>query len=158
MRLFRQLVGAMREHYRRVESRTGTAAAEVRLLAEIAQHPGEGVDGLAARLSLHKSTVSNLARRLVASRLALREKNALDRRGVRFLVTPAGRKLLRGAPRPASGLLQELLGGLSPRELQQVESALELLATRLPPDLSGHGGVSLATLARGRKQPARMSR
>lgn len=155
MHLFRQLVGAIREHYRCIESATGAAAAEVRLLAAIAESPGGGVDDLAAQLSLHKSTVSNLARQLVVKGLAVRARDPLDRRGTRFRVSAKGSALLRDAPRPATGLLQELLGGLSAPELRRVESALELLTSRLPPEFSGHGGVSLASLARGRKRTVR---
>ncbi len=155
LRLFRQLVGAIRAHYRRVESKTGAAAAQVRLLAAMAAPSDQGVDELAAQLSLHKSTVSNLARQLVAKRLATRGRGTQDRRSVRFRVTDAGRALLRRAPRPASGLLQELLAALPAEELQKVEAALAMLVARLPRHLQGYGGVSLAISAGERKKAAR---
>jgi len=144
MRLFRQLAGAIRAHYRHVEASTGIAAAEIRMLAAIAANPGAGVDVLAARLSLHKSTISNLVGKLVAKGLATRERVPEDQRSVRLRVAPAGRALLRRAPRPAEGLLQELMSGLSAHELKQVEAAFALMVARLPPGLRGYGGASLA--------------
>jgi len=143
-RLFRQLVGAMRAHYGRVEAETGVAAAEIRLLAAILESEGSGVDRIAGRLSLHKSTVSNLIARLVKKKLALRGRAPSGRRGVSLRVTAAGRALLRRAPQPAGGLLQQLMGALSDRELQAVEAALQLLVDRLPPGTQAYAGASLA--------------
>ena len=143
LRLFRLISGAVRAHYARIEAESGVPAAEVRLLAAIAEPGGEGVDRLAARLALHKSTVSNLAGKLVRKRLALRERAAGDLRSVRLSVSPAGRALLRRAPQPAGGLMQTILEGLTPSELRQVEEALQLLAGRLPPGMDRYARQSL---------------
>lgn len=146
MALFRQLVGAMRSHYREVESATGIAAAEIRILSAVAQHPDAGVDQLAAQLALHKSTVSNLVGKLAQRGLLTRERGEGDQRRVRLRASRQAKTLLRSAPAPARGLLQELLAGLSARELRAVEEALQILVNRLPRSARRYAGESIARL------------
>jgi len=113
-RLFRQLVGAMRAHYGRVEAETGVAAAEIRLLAAILESEGSGVDRIAGRLSLHKSTVSNLIARLVKKKLALRGRAPSGRRGVSLSPRRPGRAAAGGRPASAThggAVGQRIAGG-----------------------------------------------
>lgn len=152
LRLFRQIVGAIRAHYRQIEQRTGAAAAEIRLLDAIARHDGAGIGQIAVSLSLHKSTVSNLIGQLVRKRLATRTRAPDNQRQVVVRVTAAGRALVRRAPRPAGGLLQQLLGQLTPEELAEVERVLALLVAKLPGDPRRFRGESLARTTREEQQ------
>lgn len=148
LRLFRQLVGAIRAHYGHVERTTGAAAAEIQLLDAIVRHDGASIGRIADALSLHKSTVSNLVGQLVDKGLATRNHAPDNQRSVVVRATVSGRALIRRAPRPASGLLQGLLAKLTPEELVRVEDSLELLVGKLPPETRAYGGESLAVATR----------
>ena len=114
---FRVLVRAMRAHYQSLAERSGLAGAQAWALAEVAARPGLSVGELARAMGLHLSTVSNVVGRLERMGLARRVRAGGDQRVVRLEATAEGRRVLRRAPRPAAGLLQQALAQLAPARL-----------------------------------------
>src|SRR5581483_8063588 len=61
---FRVLFRSIRQHYQRVERRSGVTGAQLWAVVHVAGHPGAKVGELAKALAVHPSTASNLVRRL----------------------------------------------------------------------------------------------
>jgi len=92
---------------------------------------------LAQAMHLHMSTVTGIVSRLESARLVSRQRAANDGRVSELRLTARGRAILARAPEPprskASRGLQELGG----RKLDEVHSALILIAKAMDIDLEG---------------------
>ena len=115
---FRIIVKTIRRHYQDVERRAGLTGAQLWALAQVAQNPGSKVGELARALAIHQSTASNLLRRLEALELVARERQSHDQRQVKLFATKKGLQLLKAAPRPLIGVLQQALSDLPRGSLQ----------------------------------------
>jgi DNA-binding MarR family transcriptional regulator len=127
LRQFRVIVKSIRRHYQEVEQRAGIGGAQLWLLSRIARAPGIRVGDLARSLAIHQSTASNLLGQLHASKLIERRREDGDRRAVRLFATAKGRAVLRGAPRPHIGVLQQALAELPNDNLDTLHRQLEVL-------------------------------
>jgi DNA-binding MarR family transcriptional regulator len=127
---FRDVVRAMRNHYRRVERATGISGACVWAMSELESEPGMRVSELAEQLAVHQSTASNLVERLAASGLIERRADS-DRRVSHLYLTRRGRLALQRAPPPQRGVLQEGLAHLPPPVLARLHKDLDALLDRM---------------------------
>ena len=109
---FRILFKSIRRHYHHVERQAGISGAQLWALAEVAANPGVEVGRLAKTLAIHQSTASNLLRRLQTQKLVSRKREAKDQRAVQLFATGKGLRVLKGAPRPLIGVLQQALSDL----------------------------------------------
>ena len=109
LRQFRVIFSSVRSHFAWLERACGIGGAQVWALAVVARRPGIRVGELAAALSIHQSTASNLLDRLLRSRFVRRHRDARDRRVARLEVTARGRGVLRRAPQPIEGVLPDAL-------------------------------------------------
>src|SRR5438034_4428001 len=109
---FRILFKSIRRHYHHVERQAGISGAQLWALAEVAANPGVEVGRLAETLAIHQSTASNLLRRLQTQKLVSRKREAKDQRAVQLFATGKGLRVLKGAPRPLIGVLQQALSDL----------------------------------------------
>jgi len=125
---FRIVFRSIRRHYLSVERRAGISGAQLWALSQVAGKPGLKVGELARDLAIHQSTASNLLRRLVRLGLVKRRRAGRDQRTVALYVTPQGLKVLRHAPQPRIGVLQQALSDLPPKTLD----ALHRRLARLP--------------------------
>lgn len=124
LRQFRIVFNAVKAHFRAVERKAGVAGAQLWALSVIHEHPGLGMNELAAAMDVHQSTASNLVRALAAAKLVVAQKNGTDRRTVQLHVLPAGVRVLRRAPGPFAGVLPAALAHLEPRTLARLEKDL----------------------------------
>jgi len=150
---FRVLVRAMRAHYQSLAERSGLAGAQAWALAEIAAHPGLSVGELARGLALHLSTVSNIVGRLERRGLVRRIRQSGDQRVVRLEATAEGRKVLRRAPQPAAGLLQQALGRLAPARLAALNRDLAALIAAMGKHAPPDDGISLGEMLLAAQPP-----
>ena len=127
---FRDVVRAMRNHYRRIERATGISGACVWAMCELESRPGMRVSELALQLAIHQSTASNLVERLAASGFVERRADA-DRRVSHLYLTRRGRHALQRAPPPRRGVLQDGLARLSPPVLARLHKDLGALLDRM---------------------------
>lgn len=134
LRQFRQVFGAVRNHFHQIEKKAGIGGSQVWALSEIRRSPGLSMNGLAGALDVHQSTASNLVRQLVTRGLVRTEKSTLDRRGVCLYLEPAAEALLLKVPGPHQGLLPLALANLSPQALQQLSQGLAELIGSLALD------------------------
>jgi DNA-binding MarR family transcriptional regulator len=127
LRQFRVIVKSIRRHYQEVEQRAGIGGSQLWLLWRIAREPGIRVGDLASSLAIHQSTASNLLGQLHGSKLIERRRENGDRRAVLLFATVKGRAVLRTAPRPHVGVLQQALAELPPGNLDALHRQLSVL-------------------------------
>lgn len=135
---FRIIFKSIRRHYQDVEKVTGVSGAQLWVLAHVAESPGTGVGALARALAIHQSTASNLLRGLAARGLVVRRRQGADQRSVQLFATARGQRVLRRAPRPRIGVLQQALSDLPPGRLARLYRELDaLLSAMQRKDLRG---------------------
>ena len=117
---FRVLFRSVQQHYLRVQRRSGVTGAQLWALAHVAGHPGTRMGELARALAIHPSTASNLVRRLEALALVARERKGRDQRTVQLYLTGKGGRVLKRAPQPLIGVLQQALSELPSPRLDQL--------------------------------------
>ena len=137
LRQFRQVFNAVKTHFQQVEKSVGMGGAQVWALSLVRDRPGLGVRALAEAMAVHQSTASNLVRGLVERELVATTKDEADRRAVRLHLTPAGARLLQGAPGPFAGVLPDALKALDAATLARLEGDLARLIEVLGADERG---------------------
>jgi len=120
-------------HSKHVEKSCGLSSAKLWMLHEIADAPGVKVSKLAAALSIHPSTCSNMLDKLEEKQLVHRDRSKTDQRSVHIYVTEKGQEFLGKAPKPAQGKLSNALEQLTPSQLTTLESGLNALVQALHP-------------------------
>lgn len=139
LRRFRLVFNAVKTHFRQVEKKAGVGGAQLWALSVIRDMPGIGVKDLAFAMDVHQSTASNLVKTLVAQELIVAGKTGSDRREVQLRVALAGRKVLRRAPGPFTGVLPQALASLDARTLSRLDDDLGTLIAALDVDERGAG-------------------
>jgi len=128
---FRIIVKSIRRHYQDVERRASLSGAQLWALAQVAASPGAKVGELARALAIHQSTASNLLRALEAQGLVTRERQGSDQRQVQLFASRKGLQLLKGAPRPLIGVLQQALSELPAARLHALHAELAHVIARM---------------------------
>ncbi|MBF5041583.1 MarR family transcriptional regulator [Aggregicoccus sp. 17bor-14] len=136
----RRLVQALRLTASAAERQLGISGAQLFVLQRLGEHPGASVGELAVHTATHQSSVSVVAKRLIARGLVARGHADGDRRRAVLTLTPRGRTLLARAPASPGAALQAALAQLTPtvrRGLSRGLGALlaELGASHLAPAL-----------------------
>ena len=127
LELFRIVFKSVQRHYKSVQSRAGIGGAQLWALAQVANRPGVKVGELARGLAVHQSTASNLIRDLERSGLLARRRQGEDQRMVRLYATTKGLTVLKKAPRPLIGVLQQALSDLPASNLDALHRHLDRL-------------------------------
>jgi DNA-binding MarR family transcriptional regulator len=131
LKKFRVIYGCVRQHFRQVEQICGVSGSQLWILQEVATTPGVGVSELAERLSIHQSTCSQLAEKLVARGLVRKERSKEDQRRVGLTLSPQAKKLVASAPGPAEGVFPDALKALEEGELVELNRALSNVIEQL---------------------------
>lgn len=146
LKQFRIIFGAVRHHFRDIESTCGISGSQLWLLHEIASHPELGISRLAENLSIHQSTCSLLVEKLVKKQLIEKQRLTADQRKVGLLVTAAGQAVLAKAPQPVDGIFPQILATMDANALQNLNSALEQVIVKLDAKTSQLGDQHMADL------------
>jgi MarR family transcriptional regulator, organic hydroperoxide resistance regulator len=128
---FRVIVKSIRRHYQDVERRAGVSGAQLWALAQIAEQRGCQVGELARALAIHPSTASNLVRGLERRGLVTRARRGRDHRHVHLSASRKGLSVLKGAPRPLIGVLQQALSELPEARLRSLHGELVHVITAM---------------------------
>lgn len=121
---FRRIVRAIRVADQQTRGAAGISAAQLFVLAVLADGAALSLTQLGARTHTDRTSVAHVVDRLVERGLVSRSRSAADRRRQEVEITPAGLALLRDAPKPPTALL---LAGLEALE----DGDLDALATGL---------------------------
>jgi DNA-binding MarR family transcriptional regulator len=124
LRIVIRLAGS---HSATMERSTGVPGAQLWALHEVAETDGLTVGGLAQRLRVHQTTVSNLLKGLEARGLVRKGRSPQDQRIVQVHLTAVGRKALKNSPGPARGLLPNVLENMTAPQLRKVHDGLAIL-------------------------------
>jgi len=127
LKRFRVVFGAVRRHYGAIERDCGLGGAQLWALAEIARSPGSSVRELSAALAIHQATASNLIDRLSSLGLIRRARSGVDRRVAELFPSRKGEALLRRAPKPAIGILQDALMQMPATAVEELNRCLDQL-------------------------------
>jgi MarR family transcriptional regulator, organic hydroperoxide resistance regulator len=128
---FRILFKSVRRHYGEVLRRTGIGGAQLWALSHVAAHSGIKPGELARSLAIHPSTASNLLKDLEKLALVTRRRQKRDQRAVHLYATPRGMRILKRAPRPFIGVLQQALSDLPGRNLEILRHQLGRLVASM---------------------------
>lgn len=136
----RRVFKAINDRSKLAEHTAGLTGPQLWALKVLAEHGPVRVSDLAARMSLHPSTVVGILDRLEAKGLADRQRLREDRRVVNATLTGKGKTLVRKMPAVAQEMLLSGLETLSPKDLAAVSHGLEIQvrilgAQGLPPQL-----------------------
>jgi DNA-binding MarR family transcriptional regulator len=123
----RELYRVSQQHFQRIEVRCGLSGAQLWALSEVRARPGSTVSEIAGALSVHLSTASNLLDRLEEKELVRRHRGPPDQRVVRITVTPEGEAMLRLAPKPPEGIIQDALRRMRNDALARLDRDLAAL-------------------------------
>ena len=137
LRRFRLVFNAVKSHFQQVERSAGVGGAQLWALSIIHARPGLGVSELARAMDVKQSTASNLVKVLVERGLVSAMREAADRRAVQLRLQPAGRKVLRQAPGPFTGVLPQALASLDAQTLERLDADLARLIAVLGVDAQG---------------------
>ena len=127
LRQFRIVFNAVKAHFQQVERKAGVGGAQVWALAVIRDRPGLGVNDLAAALDVRQPTASNLVKALAQHGLIEVRREGPDRRAVQLHLLKEGRRVLRRAPGPFTGVLPQALASLDAETLARLEADLDKL-------------------------------
>jgi DNA-binding MarR family transcriptional regulator len=125
---WRRLLQAVRRRERLAERETGLTGAQLFALRQLADHPGATVGALARLTSTDPSSISVVVTRLLERKLVRRERDPLDHRRWRLLITRGGTARLAKAPESADLLLADAISALAPAEREALRVQLESLA------------------------------
>lgn len=127
LRHLRELYRVSQQHFQRIEASCGLSGAQLWALAELRAHPASTISELARALSVHLSTASNLVDRLEDRMLVRRHRGPPDQRVVRVALTTQGEAMLRLAPKPAEGIIQDALHRMRKDALERLDRDLDAL-------------------------------
>ncbi|MGH8187488.1 MAG: MarR family winged helix-turn-helix transcriptional regulator, partial [Steroidobacteraceae bacterium] len=139
LRSFRMIYGSVRQHFREVRRSCGISGSQIWILHELAKADGIGVSDLAAKLSIHQSTCSQLVEKLVRAGYVTKTRRTTDQRRVEVAISRAGRRLLERAPAPHEGVLPEAIAELSRTQLHSLQRNLQSVIAAL--DLKDEGAA-----------------
>jgi DNA-binding MarR family transcriptional regulator len=125
---WRRLLQAVRRRERIAERETGLTGAQLFALRQVALHPGATVGDLARLTSTDPSSMSVVVTRLLEKKMVRRERDPLDQRRWRLLITRSGTARLAKAPESADLRLGDAIAALAPGEREALRSQLNALA------------------------------
>jgi len=124
---FRRVLRALRVAARDTLATSGLSAAQLYVLRALSDDANASLSELAARTMTDRTSVKAVVDRLVAGGLVTKRTSKEDRRRAAVRITPKGRTVLRGAPRPPTALLIEGLEQLDRADLRRLARGLRAL-------------------------------
>jgi DNA-binding MarR family transcriptional regulator len=107
---------------------------EYAIMRIVETHQAETQQGVAERYGVDSSTMVEIVDRLEARDILVREKNPLDRRSHRLVLTPKGRKTLTRAKRIGDSVHKKFLSPLEENERELLYSSLAKLISVYSPE------------------------
>ena len=130
----RVVMRAAQRHSMQIEKQCGVSGAQLWVMQEIWEQPGLRMGELAARMSIHQTTASNLVEALVKKSHVRKVRDQPDQRVVSPSLTEQGQAVIAAAPHPARGQLPGALARLDGASLAQLNAGRAALLAVVAPD------------------------
>jgi len=130
----RRVLRALRVAARDTLATAGVSAAQLFVLSALVDGEEASLSELAERTMTDRTSVSAVVDRLVRGGLVTKGTSDEDRRRASIRITPKGRTVLRGAPRPPTALLVEAIERVEPAELRSLTRGLRALTRAMGVD------------------------
>lgn len=127
LKKLRIVIRAAQRHSAWIEKQCGVSGAQLWVMQELLETPELRVGEIAERLSIHQTTASNLVDALVKKGLVVKQRDTVDQRVVKLILSETGSILIERAPSPARGLLPEALRKLDQTALLDLNNGLRAL-------------------------------
>ncbi|MBO9712894.1 MarR family transcriptional regulator [Sphingomonas sp.] len=121
----------MRKRFDERARKSGATGTQWRTLKILERREGINQGQLAEMLEVEPISASRMIDRLVESGLVERRNDPGDRRAWRIHLTEKARPVLAELHDVATGMIEELLQGLSPREIETVLHALDVMRANM---------------------------
>jgi DNA-binding MarR family transcriptional regulator len=123
----RRLVRGLRVYTRECEAQLGLSAAQLYALSHVDGRAGLSLQELASATMTDLSSVSVVAKRLVAKGLLTQQRSAADKRRAELRLSPAGTALLKLSPVALQDRLAGALAAMPGARRKQLADGLEAL-------------------------------
>lgn len=130
----RVVIRAAQRHSTQIEKQCGVSGAQLWVMQELSEQPGLRLGALAASMSIHQTTASNLVDALAKRAYVKKARDQPDQRVVTLTLTEEGQAVLALAPQPARGLLPGALSRMDGDSLAQLNAGLAALLAVVAPD------------------------
>jgi DNA-binding MarR family transcriptional regulator len=131
MQVLWRLVHGLEQRSKRMAARTGITGPQRLVIRLVGLDPRISASELAARLHVHRSTVTGVLRRLERQGLLSRRPSARDRRRTEVTLSARGRRANRLRANTAEVTIGLALRRLSTRDRTSTRRALATIAERL---------------------------
>jgi len=131
MQVLWRLVHGLEQRSKRMAARTGITGPQRLVIRLVGLDPRISASELAARLHVHRSTVTGVLARLERQGLLSRRPYAPDRRRTELTLSARGRRVNRMRADTAEATIGQALRRLSARERTSTRRALARIAERL---------------------------
>jgi DNA-binding MarR family transcriptional regulator len=131
LRALRRILRASDLSNRQLAAATALTPSQLLVLQEIADRGETTPTALSAALQFSQATITNICDRLVATGLAVRERDAEDKRRIHLSATPRGRQVVEDAPDLLQARFTDRFGALPKWEQAMILAGLERLGALL---------------------------
>jgi DNA-binding MarR family transcriptional regulator len=137
---------AIQQHSAWVEKNCGVSASQLWAMTELYNDPGLRVSDIANRLSIKKSTASNMLDKIQNKNYLERRRESHDQRVVTLYLTDNGKHLIENVTVPTQGVVLDALKQLSNGQIETLHESLGLLISKFPEHQNIAANVPVATL------------
>ncbi len=127
----RRIFRALRNAAQQTQTQAGISAAQLFVLSSLAAGGASSLTELGERTHTDRSSVADVVERLAEAGLVERFRSGEDRRRTEVRITPAGRTLLKTAPKPPTELLIAGLAAMDDDELHALAAGLLRLTAEM---------------------------
>jgi DNA-binding MarR family transcriptional regulator len=129
-----ELVHALAVRSKRMGRTLGVTGPQRLVIRVVGQSPGATASEISDILGLHPSTLTGVLARLERQGMLVRKVDAVDRRRLRFRLTPAGRRVDRERKGTVEAAVRRAMARAEPSMIAGTEALLALLVAELARD------------------------
>lgn len=126
-----ELVHALAVRSKRMGKTLGVTGPQRLVIRVVGQLPDATASQISDILGLHPSTLTGVLSRLEREKLIQRRPDPVDRRRVRFRLTPGGRRIDRERKGTVEAAVRRAMSRAAPEMITQTEALLALLVDEL---------------------------
>jgi len=127
MQSLRRIFKTIQDYSHEVSGEFGITGPQLWTLKTIHQNGSLSLGNLSQKMYLHPSTISGVIDRLEKKGYVLRDRDLEDRRVIKVVLTPKGKRVVKKAPNPVQGRMIYGLRELKKEELNRIYDSVQRL-------------------------------